>query len=137
MAANSRFAVAVHAAAVLACNCNEFVTSDLIASSVNTNPVVVRRIIRALVKAGIVESHLGKSGGARLAKSPRQITLLDIYHAVEKDGLFALNRKPENKRCPVSCCMKDVLPRVLEAAEKSVEASFRKTTLADVVRPVR
>ncbi len=137
MAANSRFAVAVHAAAVLACHCGEYVTSDLIASSVNTNPVVVRRIISALAKAGIVESCLGKSGGSKLAKKPQSITLLDIYHAVEGEGLFAVHRKPENKRCPVSCCMKDVLPRVFEAAEKSVETTFKRTTLADVIKPMK
>ncbi|MBN8547918.1 MAG: Rrf2 family transcriptional regulator [Deltaproteobacteria bacterium] len=136
MAANSRFAVAVHAATVLAFNGSNYVTSDLIAESVNTNPVVVRRIISALTKAGIVESHLGKSGGSRLAKKPNRITLLDIYQAVEKQGLFALNQKPENKKCRVSCCMKDILSRVFDAAEKSVEVSFANTTLADVLKPI-
>ena len=136
MAANSRFAVAVHAAAVLACYQDSYVTSDQIASSVNTNPVVVRRIISALTKAGIVESHIGKSGGSRLAKKPNRVTLLDIYQAVERQGLFALHQKPENKKCAVSCCMKQILSRVFESAEKSVEASFAKTTLADVIKPI-
>lgn len=136
MAANSRFAVAVHAATVLAFNGDSYVTSDLIAESVNTNPVVVRRIVSALAKAGIVESHIGKSGGSRLAKKPSRITLLDIYQAVEKQGLFALNQKPENKKCRVSCHMKEILSRVFNAAEKSVEVSFGKTTLADVMKPI-
>lgn len=136
MAANSRFAVAVHTAAVLAVHKDEYVTSDQIASSVNTNPVVVRRIVSALTKAGIVESHTGKSGGSRLARKPNQISLLEIYQAVEKQGLFALHRRPENKKCAVSCCMKEILSRVFDTAEKSVEASFGRMSLADVVRPI-
>jgi Rrf2 family protein len=137
MAANSRFAVAIHAATVLACNCDSYITSDLIAQSVNTNPVVVRRIVSALTKAGIVETNCGKSGGSRLAKKPSQITLLDIYQAVEKQGLFALSKRKENRECKVSCCMKDILSRVFNAAEQSVEASFGKMTLADMIKPIK
>lgn len=136
MAANSRFAVALHAAAVMAFNPNELVSSERIASSVNTNPVVVRRIVRDLAKAGIVESQLGKSGGSRLAKKPAKISLLDIYHAVERQGLFALHQRPENKKCKVSCHMKAILCRVFCTAEKSVETTFARTTLADVMRPI-
>jgi Rrf2 family protein len=136
MAANSRFAVAVHIAAVLAVHEKEFVTSDDIACSVNTNPVVVRRILGALTKAGIVESHLGKSGGSRLARRPAQVSLLDIYHAVEGQGLFALNPNPENRKCAVSCHMKQFLSRVFDTAERAVESSFSKMTLADVVNPI-
>jgi Rrf2 family protein len=136
MAANTKLAVAIHAAAVLACKGDEWVTSDLIASSVNTNPVVVRRILCALTKAGIVESHVGKSGGSKLAKCPSRITLADIYAAVMEDGLFAEHGKPENKGCAVSCFMKEALGKLFTKAERGVVQSLKGTTLADLVRPV-
>lgn len=136
MAANTRFAVAIHAATVLGFSKASFITSDRIAASINTNPVVVRRVISALSKAGIVESQLGKAGGARLARKPQQITLGEIYRAVENKGLFALHERPENKKCAVSCAMKQILARVFAKAEQSVDISLAKTTLADVMKPI-
>lgn len=136
MAANTRFAVAIHAAAVLAMNADGYVTSESIASSVNTNPVVIRRILRALTQAGLVESQIGKSGGSRLARPPERITLLDIFKAVEFDGLFGLPDKPENKRCHVSCGMKQILTDVFEDSQKSVESRLKRTTLAQLVKPL-
>lgn len=136
MAANTRFAVAIHAAAVLACNQDRFVTSDFIASSVNTNPVVIRRILSALTRAGLVESQIGKSGGSKLAKRPEKITLLDIYRAVETDGLFAMPDKPENRRCSVSCGMKEILSKVFEESQQSVESKLERTNLARLIKPL-
>lgn len=137
MAANSRLAVAIHTAAVLACHEGEFVTSGSIARSVKTNPVVVRRILCALTHAGLVESQLGKGGGSKLARKPADIKLSDIYSAVEDEGLFAVPAKPKNKQCPVSCCMKQFLGKVFGAAENAVRESLADTTLAEIVSTTR
>ena len=133
MAANSRFAVAVHAMAVLGSSGEKYVTSDRIAASVNTNPVVIRRLISSLVKSKLVESLPGKAGGARLSKKPDRVTLLDIYRAVESDGIFALHAKPEEKSCPVSCRMKAVLKPMFRSAEQAVEDALKRQTLADIL----
>ena len=85
MATNSRFAIAVHTAAMLAFHEGEPVTSEQVACSVRTNPVVIRRILQLLTKAGIVRSQLGKGGGSKLVRSPAKSTLWDLYRAVERD----------------------------------------------------
>ena len=68
MAANSKFAVAVHALAVIAHHDEQRHTSRAIAGSISTNPVVIRRLLSQLAKAGIVESTHGAKGGFTLAK---------------------------------------------------------------------
>lgn len=136
MAANTKFTVAVHIAAVLACHAGEFVTSDYISRSVNTNPVVVRRVLSALAQAGIVESQKGKAGGARLKLKANKVKLLDIFCAVECDALFAISNKPRNKRCPVSCCMQSAMQNVFAKVDSAVKQSLAQITLADIVTPI-
>lgn len=129
MAANSRLAVAAHIVAVLASRPGEFVPSASIAGSVNTNPVVIRRILAALGRGGLVESGKGKSGGSRLARRPSEISLWDVSRALGEDHLFAIHRNPENPRCPISCGMKTVLGRAFESAEKAAQGRLRRITV--------
>jgi len=145
LAANSRFAVAVHTMAMLACASEAegdatapggFVTSEAIAESVCTNPVVIRRILSALHAAKLVDCQPGKSGGSRLARKSQKITLLDIYRAVQGESLFGMPEKPANKSCAVSCGMKSLLSDVFAGAERAVESSLRDITLAKLVRPL-
>ena len=137
MDANSRFAVAVHTAATLAYRQARgagYVSSEQLAASVRTNPVVVRRIIRALARAGVVATKEGKGGGARLARSPRRIALLQIYRAVEDEGsVLAYNPNPPNRSCPVSCGIKDALAPVFGAVDDAVALTLGKATLKDVL----
>ena len=94
---SSRFAVAIHILSVLEMNKAGVSTSDYIAESVNTNPVVIRRIVGMLSKAGLVEVKPGVAG-AKLAKHPSEITLLDIYHAVhvvQEDSLFGIHENSD------------------------------------------
>jgi len=136
MAANTRFAVAVHIAAVLARNGDEYTSSDRIAKSVCTNPVVIRRLLAALHQARIIESQLGKGGGARLAQSPSKLTLDKIFDAIEPEGLFAAPRKPANRACAVSCCMKEEMAKIFCATEKAVRGKLKSMTIADLVRSI-
>jgi len=133
MAANSRFAVAVHVLLSMAYRDGESTTSAYLAKSVNTNPVVVRRILAALAKSGIIVARVGKSGGSKLAKSPEKINLYDVYRVMETDGPFALNANPENKACPVSRQVKKIMSGVFESAEKALENNLRATRLSDLL----
>lgn len=137
MVANSRFAVAVHAAAALAYHQRlgvEYVSSEQLAASVRTNAVVVRRVIGSLVRAGIVATKEGKRGGARLARGPRQISLLEIYRAVDDaSGVLAHNPNPPNRSCAVSCGIKGALAPVFGAVQDAVARTLGKATLADVL----
>src|SRR4051812_22482165 len=111
MAANSRFSVAIHVMTALAYRGSR-ATSHTLAQSVNTNAVVVRRLLSQLRRAGLVACQSGKSGGCYLARRPEQITLQDVYEAVEAGGPFVIPDKAENKSCQVSCQMKQILGNV-------------------------
>jgi Rrf2 family protein len=132
MAANSRFAVAVHALALIAWHEDSRHSSREIAGSVATNPVVIRRLLAQLTRAGIVESSHGAKGGFRLARPAGKIRLYDVYAAVEEGGFFALPGKSSEK-CPVACRMKAILNGVFQRVESKVVPELKRSTLADVV----
>lgn len=139
MAANSKFAVATHIVTVLGhfsidpnpknVRLDGLVSSDVVASSVNTNPVLVRRILSQLAKAGVVVSHLGKQGGVKLARSADQITLLDIYCAIGEAPFFSQNPNDPNPICPVSCRIKSVIQPVFDDLTETVKYHLAKITL--------
>jgi Rrf2 family protein len=136
MAANTRFAVAVHIIMVLANHPEETVSSERIAKSVCTNPVVIRRILSDLASAGIITSQLGKGGGAKLALKPKQITLDKVFAAIEPDGVFAIPEKPANKSCQVSCCMKRLLQEVLNGTDHAMLKYLRSYSIQELLKEV-
>lgn len=81
MSISSRFAVGIHILVLIEMNKDGVSSSEFLAESVNTNPVVIRKIMGMLKKSGLVEVHPGKAG-AKLAKDLSDITLLDVYKAV-------------------------------------------------------
>lgn len=132
MASNTNFAVALHSLSILAAM-DRLVSSEAIAQSVSTNPVVVRRLLGHLVRAGMVRSEAGKNGGFVLAKAPRRIRLKDVLAAVDDGAVFRVHPNEENPACYVSCGIKDVLGGIFSKVEQAVVQELGKTTLADVV----
>lgn len=130
---SSRFAVAVHILTLMAWSDDEPVKSEQVAKSVNTNPVVIRRILCELAHARLVVSQTGSAGGSKLARRPDEITLLDIYEAVECPGVFSLHRHQPSRRCPVGVNIETVLGEVLEEVDSAVEHVLTKITVKDVV----
>ncbi len=131
---SSRFAVAVHVLTLMASNDEEPLKSDQVATSVNTNPVVIRRMLCELAQAGLVLSQTGSQGGSRLARNPSEITLLDIYGVVERGDVFSLHKQPPNQQCPVGVNIERVLGEVLEEVNSAVETVLAKITIKDVAR---
>ena len=136
MNSNTRFTVAIHTLTLLARNRDEPVTSEFIASSVNTNPVVIRRVLGALRKARLVTSQGGNGGGWRLVGEPGTITLCDVYRAVEDRALFALHHRPPNSECTVGRNIQRALKGHFAAATGALEAELARTTLDDVLGEV-
>ncbi len=133
MAESCRFAFAVHILAVLAQHRGHGVTSDVLAGSVNTNPVVVRRILSSLRRAGLVCCAKGCGGGATLCREPETIPLDEIYRAIEPQRSLAGKRHQPNLRCPVGRQIKRVLEEVYSSAQCALEASLAERTLADAL----
>ena len=111
-------------------------TSTQLASSVNTSPSFVRRILSKLSKAGLVSTTMGKTGSTSLGKDPRDITLLEIYRAVEAPKAFAIHDYPAKAACPVSCGIKSAMEKVLGQTQRSMEESLGQITLAEVIADV-
>ncbi len=139
MQISSRFTIAVH---VLICietfknDCK--VTSDVLASSVNVNPVVIRRLLQQLKKAGIVNVIRG-TGGTELQKPAEEITLYDLYNAVEcvEEGeLFHFHENP-NPLCPVGKNIHAILDVRLEEIQKAMEREMKSITIRDVMNDAR
>jgi len=115
----------------------EEISSATMAESVNADPTFVRKSLSKLSKAGLVVTKRGKSGASVLARSPRQITLLDIYRASAAPPVFAIHSYPIEKRCPVSSHLKECMSGLLSHAQNSFERSLAKMTLAHLVRKIR
>lgn len=136
MQISSRFTIAVH---IFACidtfkdDCK--ITSDFLASSVNVNPVIIRKILSQLKNAGLVEVQRG-SGGTSIAKPLQEISFRDIYFAVEcidNGELFHFHENP-NHKCPVGRNIHNVLDSKLEQVQKTLENELQKITLADIIK---
>ncbi len=134
MSGNSRFAVSVHMLAYLAYRQGAAVPSAEIASSVDTNPVVIRRLLSALVKARLVAARKGAAGGFSLSAPPEGISLLGIYRAVEPKPDHGLRHFSPNQKCPVGAKIETILGGVLAKAHASMEAELARVSLADVHR---
>ncbi len=133
MKITSRFTIAVHTLLAIYVLGNKYkMTSDFIASSVNVNPVVIRRTLSSLKAAGIIDVKAG-SGGALPAKDAEDITLYDIYTAVDcVDGdLFNFHENP-NPECPVGKNIHAVLDSHLSDAQAALENELKSVTLADL-----
>lgn len=137
MSGNSRLAIAAHALAWIELYQrmgHEPATSEQIAGSVNTNPVVIRRLLGDLRTAGLTESRRG--AGWKLSRDAGSITLRDVYDAVQPDGLFALHRATPNMECPIGAGIRPVMQQIYDQAEESVRAQLARTALTDLLTAI-
>jgi len=129
--------VAVHVLAVLADKNGEPVSSTLLAASVNTNPVIIRRLLLDLQKAKLVETKKGAGFGSRLSRPAAKINLGEIFRAVEKHEPFILPHRKPNMACPVGCGIQHALEAVFISALRALERDLSRTTLAGILRSAR
>lgn len=111
----------------------EVKSSSELSHGVNTNPVVIRRILSDLQKAGLISTSAGKAGGAKLAKKANAISLLDVYSAVDEGNLFAYNPNDPNKSCELSCFMASLLEPIFDSAAKAMENELKGYKLSELV----
>ncbi|MGO8759389.1 MAG: Rrf2 family transcriptional regulator [Terracidiphilus sp.] len=137
MNVSTRFTVALHILTLLASSPGEPLTSEFIAGSVNTNPVVVRRLLGVLRKAGIVSSRPGNTGGWELNANPARLTLANVRSAVNEGSPFSMHSQPPNPRCPVGRNIQQALGQVYDRAEHAMEKELSHTTIAALLRSVQ
>jgi Rrf2 family protein len=133
---NCRFTVAIHVLCLLAAQHPQPLTSEFIAGSVNTNPVVIRRILAVLRKAGLVKSQPGVNGGWELVAKPSSITLGRVYQLIRPGTVFALHSRQPNPRCPVGKNIQRGLGSHYQKAQAAMEAELAHSTIADVLQDV-
>jgi Rrf2 family protein len=133
MAANSRFAMGVHALSLLAADPERTMTSEEIAAGIDTNPVVVRRILAALQTAGLVTSQKGPHGGSKLAESAKKISLAHIYKAIEKRPFLHVpyaSAVKDAKAKRVAAAVKDAF----READEAIQSELASISLAQITK---
>jgi Rrf2 family protein len=136
-ATSVQFTVAAHIMTALGFFDGQEIASAALAESVNADPTFVRKSLSKLSKAGLILTTRGKNGASKLTRSPKQITLLDIYRASAAPPTFAIHSYPVESRCPISSNFKGCMSSVLKKAQDSFENSLDRITLADVVGNIR
>lgn len=137
MSISSRFAVGIHILTLIDLNKEGVTSSEFLASSVNTNPAVIRKLMGMLKKAGLIEVHPGIAG-AKLTKELSGITLLDVYKAVnvvQEKELFSIHDNP-NPACPVGRNIQNTIEPLFTTAQLAMEKVLGSLTLEDVVKDI-
>ena len=137
MQISSRFTMAIHMFACIDTFSDQKMTSDFMAASIGTNPVIIRKLLQQLKAAGLVEVSRG-TGGVTIIKPLEEITFLDIYRAVEcapDEELFHFHENP-NQNCPVGKNIHHVLDERLLQVQRAMEEKLAQMNLSDVKRDV-
>lgn len=138
MSISSRFSVGVHILSLIEFNKDGINSSEFLAGSVNTNPAVIRKIMGMLKKAGLIEVRPGIAG-AKLARNLSDITLLDVYkavNAVQEKELFNIHENP-NPACPVGRNIQDTIIPILSTAQLALEKVLGSVTIENVVKDIQ
>lgn len=137
MQISTKFTIAIHIlTAAEYFGKDQKVTSELLSSSIGSNPVIIRNIMSDLKNAGLIETKRGP-GGITITKPLDQITFYDVYEAAEKnkDELFHFHENP-NPNCPVGRNIHAALDEKLEEAQKDFENDLKKFKVSDVVEDI-
>jgi Rrf2 family protein len=131
---DTRYAISIHILTILAGMPYEWVSSDFIAGSININPVLVRKEIAILKKAGFIESKEGKGGGSRLAMKPRDISFDKIYACVYDCCSFKMYNNQPNPKCPIGNQIESKLVDIYIDAENAFIEELKKTTIESFLK---
>lgn len=127
---NGRFATSIHIMTLLAMNKDELVSSEYIASSININPVLVRKELANLKQHGLIASKEGKGGGSSLAKPAKDIRLSEIYNCVTQQSVLGRSNET-NHRCPIGKQINQHIESLNRSAEEAMLRKLDKMTLSE------
>jgi Rrf2 family protein len=129
--------MALHVLAVLAYKNGDRVSSQMLAASVNTNPVIIRRLLLALQRARLVETRKGPGLGSRLSRAPARISLAEIFRAVDGEERFVMPGRKPNAACPIGHHIRPAIHQVFVSARAALERDLSKRTLAELMAELR
>lgn len=139
MQISSRFTIAIHIFACIETFGKDYkITSDFLASSIQVNPVIIRKLLSQLKNAGLIEVARG-TGGTAIVKPADQITFYDVYLATDllEDGeLFHFHDNP-NPDCPVGKNIHAALDDKLSHIQRAMENEMKKYTIADIAGDIK
>src|ERR1700760_1168854 len=130
MAVNTRFATGVHTLVLLAVEPEVLQTSEDLARKLNTNPVIIRRVLGLLQKAKLIESQKGPSGGSKLARSPKSITLVYIHRPLEPNNVFPA----ATVSGPSVAKIRGALEKACQSAQAALEQDLAQINLNQLVK---
>lgn len=128
--------MAVHVLALLGYRQDEWVSSAFLAASVNTNPVVIRRLLLTLRRAELIETCKGAGAGSRLSRPAGRINLAEVCRAVEETEPFGAPARRPSSTCPVGHSIGRVLDKVFASARQALERDLERVTVADVIASI-
>lgn len=134
---DSHFNTTLHLMISLACLQEEDLNSENLAKNIGTNPAFVRKIMAKLSKAGLIETRRGKAGGVNLARPAKEISLKDIYLAVNESKAFSGIKKAEMS-CPINCSAQSILLKLssqIERAHLLILARIKLSHLTKEIKP--
>ncbi len=134
---DTRFSVSLENMLTVAYGPDELLNSASLAKVLKSNATFVRKLTANLASAQLIESFRGKNGGIRLAKTPQQISLKDIYlAATDEKRLINCHSKPVTKCCPISCSIEDIFNDISHGIEKSTLSFLSDKKLSDLLRKI-
>ncbi|MFY9232023.1 MAG: Rrf2 family transcriptional regulator [Candidatus Nanopelagicales bacterium] len=131
MKRNSRLSLALHTLSHMAGSPDCMRTSGDIAEHAGTNPVVVRRVLGKLREAGLLTSEKGHAGGWLLARKPQDITLADVYLALD-ERMVATDETSDAPACSVEHALHERVSSVLKEIEESLVQKLSETSISEV-----
>lgn len=131
MKRNSRLSLALHTLSHMAGKPDHVRTSADIAEHAGTNPVVVRRVLGKLREADLLTSEKGHAGGWRLARPPQDITLADVYLALD-ERMVATGDAEDVPACSIEHALHRRVSSVLEEIEESLVKRLGETSISEV-----
>lgn len=133
---NARFSLAVHILCLLATSPGERLTSEFLAASIGTNPVVIRRLLGSLRRAGLVNSKSAGGGGWRLGLPAGEITLDLVHQAISVGETVKIHRNSPNPNCPVGKGVRSALLGVYRRADQAIDRELAELSVAGVLADV-
>lgn len=128
---NTQFSIAVHILVGIAKYAH--VNTSQLAQSVNTNPIFVKRIVGKLAKNGLVLSARGRNGGNSLGREAKDISLLDVYRAVNTPSLFAIHHYEKVASCSISSNIQQTLTEVRNTLQHEVDQKLMQLSIQDML----